>query len=237
MLAFMEQNLQRVLGDPSFGLPYWDWSVDGSLPTNLQPGMPIWQADAMGGQGNPVSNGKFAFNSGDPASFWVRIESGPGVTLRQTNRGLRRAFGVDAPSLPSALDVGAAFNTLLDPSLAQYDGPNFDKDSAGFRNRLEGFIGTGLHNQVHRWVGGDMGPASSPNDPIFYLHHANVDRVWEGWMVRNGRNYLPDMTAPVTLLGERIDDPIVSPLIGGMTAATPSTTLDVSANYAYDLLP
>lgn len=25
---------------------------------------------------------------------------------------------------------------------------------------------------------GDMGPATSPNEPLFFLHHANVDRVW-----------------------------------------------------------
>ena len=236
MLAFLEQGIQRVLNDPTFGLPYWDWSVDGSLPFPFQPNSPIWSAEAMGGQGDPVSNGRFAFNAGDPASFRVRIETDPPGILRQADRGLRRRFGVDSPSLPSALDVGAAFNTFLDPSLATYDGPNFDRSSSGFRNRLEGFIGTGLHNQVHRWVGGDMVPESSPNDPVFYLHHANVDRLWESWMVRNGRNYLPDMTAPATLLGHRIDDPIVSPLLGGMTVATPRLTLDISANYTYDLL-
>lgn len=23
-----------------------------------------------------------------------------------------------------------------------------------------------------------MGPATSPNEPLFFLHHANVDRAW-----------------------------------------------------------
>jgi tyrosinase len=82
-----------------------------------------------------------------------------------------------------------------------------------------------------------MGPASSPNDPIFFLHHANVDRIWERLMQLRGRNYLPDMTESLMLLGHRIDDPIVSPLLGGGIAATPRTTLDVSATYSYDLLP
>jgi tyrosinase len=26
-----------------------------------------------------------------------------------------------------------------------------------------------------------MGGAYSPNDPIFWLHHANVDRIWAQW--------------------------------------------------------
>jgi tyrosinase len=132
MLAFLEQNLQRVLRDPNFGLPYWDWSLDGSLPANLQPNQPIWTevvpGQGMGGQGNPVSTGRFRFDPGDPTSFRVRIESGPGGTLRQTDRGLRRVFGVDAASLPSALDVGALFN-LFDPSLNVYDSPNWDQSS------------------------------------------------------------------------------------------------------------
>ena len=35
-----------------------------------------------------------------------------------------------------------------------------------------------MHNLVHRWVGGSMGPGTSPNDPVFFLHHCNVDRIW-----------------------------------------------------------
>ncbi len=46
--------------------------------------------------------------------------------------------------------------------------------------------GTGLlegtpHNNVHVSVGGDMLTFMSPLDPIFWLHHANVDRVWTEW--------------------------------------------------------
>jgi hypothetical protein len=31
---------------------------------------------------------------------------------------------------------------------------------------------------VHSVIFGDMGPATSPNEPLFFLHHANVDRAW-----------------------------------------------------------
>lgn len=37
------------------------------------------------------------------------------------------------------------------------------------------------HNTVHREVGKDMGDFMSPLDPIFWLHHANVDRIWAEW--------------------------------------------------------
>jgi len=39
------------------------------------------------------------------------------------------------------------------------------------------------HGAVHTAVGGDMLTALSPSDPIFWLHHCNVDRLWESWAV------------------------------------------------------
>jgi len=40
----------------------------------------------------------------------------------------------------------------------------------------------GIHGGVHIWVGGTMSDASvSPADPVFWLHHANLDRLWWDW--------------------------------------------------------
>ncbi|KAJ2315066.1 hypothetical protein IWW51_005892, partial [Coemansia sp. RSA 2702] len=38
-----------------------------------------------------------------------------------------------------------------------------------------------LHGIVHLDIGGDMAQRSSPNDWIFMLHHANLDRLWWQW--------------------------------------------------------
>src|SRR5262249_61071494 len=39
----------------------------------------------------------------------------------------------------------------------------------------------GIHGAVHMWCGGTMSDASvSPADPVFWLHHANLDRPWWG---------------------------------------------------------
>jgi tyrosinase len=39
-----------------------------------------------------------------------------------------------------------------------------------------------MHNTVHQWVGGTMNSLMySPQDPMFWLHHANVDRIWSTW--------------------------------------------------------
>jgi tyrosinase len=43
------------------------------------------------------------------------------------------------------------------------------------------------HNDVHSTLGGWMGdPMTAAQDPIFWLHHANIDRLWTLW---NGEGY------------------------------------------------
>jgi tyrosinase len=42
----------------------------------------------------------------------------------------------------------------------------------------------GLHGNVHGLVGDGMNMGSVPwaaNDPIFWLHHCNIDRLWASW--------------------------------------------------------
>jgi tyrosinase len=233
MLMLFESNLQRVLPDPTFGLPYWDWAADGDRTAAQQKTSKIWAATCMGGQGTPVTSGPFQFKASDPASFRVRIEANAFGQLIATNRGLQRSFATSGVTrLPRTQDLRDAL--ALTPS----DAPQWDADSAAFRNRLEGWSGgpggePWSHNRVHVWVGGDMSPGTSPNDPVFFLNHCNVDRMWESWMTAHGRTYVPAMNAGAQLKGHRIDDPIASPLGSSMT---PRTVLDVSSIYAYDVL-
>ena len=45
--------------------------------------------------------------------------------------------------------------------------------------------GDAPHNRGHADVGGDMPfPARSVRDPIFWAHHANLDRLWDLWQQR-----------------------------------------------------
>ncbi len=61
-----------------------------------------------------------------------------------------------------------------------------------------------LHNRVHLYVAGKfkckglekeavgtMNPATAPNDPVFWLHHAFVDKLWVDWSTRHGKAYEP----------------------------------------------
>jgi hypothetical protein len=81
------------------------------------------------------------------------------------------------PVLPDQEELFAAL--MLDV----YDTPPYTDAShepPSFRNTFEGWekVGCHLHNSVHLWMGGEMRlVAISPNDPIFWLHHAFVDKV------------------------------------------------------------
>lgn len=76
--------------------------------------------------------------------------------------------------------------------------PQFVKTSgsAGFGGNAElgsggGSLERGQHDNLHNWVGAGGGvmsqPSVSPQDPIFWLHHANIDRLWEAWLRQPGR--------------------------------------------------
>jgi len=44
----------------------------------------------------------------------------------------------------------------------------------------------GQHGAGHMWIGGDMANTRiSPNDVVFWLHHAAIDRVWAKWQTNN----------------------------------------------------
>ena len=41
---------------------------------------------------------------------------------------------------------------------------------------------------------------ASPSDPIFFLHHANLDRVWWSWQTYNLSSRLRDISGPIFLM-------------------------------------
>jgi len=67
-------------------------------------------------------------------------------------------------------------------------------DFSSFQSQLNG-----VHGSVHGRVGGNMGGVATAGfDPIFYLHHANVDRLWAVWQVSHA-GALPPVEANLEL--------------------------------------
>ena len=62
------------------------------------------------------------------------------------------------------------------------------------------------HDGVHQAIGGNMSVvALSARDPIFFLHHANVDRLWSAWNRRGNANSPEPMWRDFAFNGNFID--------------------------------
>lgn len=94
-------------------------------------------------------------------------------------------------------------------------------------------IEAGSHVPGHTWTGGDMDSAHSPIDPLFYLHHCNVDRLWAIWQQNNPTaEQYSIATGHASDSGSAAVVPLESPMIGG---ATPASVLDhTDLNYLYE---
>lgn len=68
----------------------------------------------------------------------------------------------------------------------------FKNFQRGADNAFEPQIESRPHNPVHNLIGGFMPTMQSPRDPIFWLHHANVDRLWAAWVVAGSGRSNPD---------------------------------------------
>ncbi|MFF5449489.1 tyrosinase family protein [Streptomyces sp. NPDC012888] len=180
-LLDFEAELRRL--DPGLAIPYWDWTADRN------PAGPLWAEDFMGGTGRDtdrkVMTGPFAHDRGN----WP-------ITVGLTEgRFLTRNLG--RPHNPITLPTAAELQWAVDDPV--YDTAPWDSTATagGFRNKLEGWAAPRSerwrnHNKVHQWIGGHMTGGTAPNDPVFWLHHAFVDLVWDRWQQKHpGSGYLP----------------------------------------------
>ncbi|MEO0455290.1 MAG: tyrosinase family protein [Cyanobacteria bacterium P01_A01_bin.114] len=228
-MILLEQWMQIVLDDPDFGLPYWDWAADGDLPQSEQIRSPLWGANGIGNTNGSVT-------AGPCGRMRVRLWQSPTTgIISMIDRRLRRSVAEESipefQTLPNRASVRVAMNQ------SSYDAFPWEASTPGHRSILEGWEPAtpdrfvDLHNLVHVWVGGDMSPATSPNDPVFFLNHCNVDRIWEAWMVQNGRSYSPvNGQGPQ---GHSLNSQMFT-LLGD--ARTPADVLDPAEWYSYDSL-
>ena len=211
-LRRFERALKRV--DARVDLPYWDWTRDRRASS------PIFQADFLGGNGRAsdlrVMDGPFAYSTGNWRLTVNDNSSAPPY--------LRRSFGTLVASLPTARRTSSALNWL------PYDAAPWNaKTTTGLRGGVERII----HNRVHNWVGGTMTQASSPNDPLFWLLHCNLDRLWARWQRRNpdAADYVPKRGGPT---GHNLNDPMW-PWSKEANPPTPRWVLDhTNLGYEYD---
>lgn len=208
-----ENDLQSI--DASVTLPYWDWT-DTSAASPLT-------ADFLGGNGTGadqiVTDGPFA---GDKWKLHVKEDPGDSDFLQ-------RDLGSD-PTAP-ALPTQGLQNSIL--NLATYAASPRTSDPNTFQWQCE----IALHNLTQRFVGGTMDTTAAPNDPLFFLHAANIDRlyaVWQG-LHQASAHYLPVAGAAQ---GHNLNDPLIFHSSGTapfQTNATPASVLSHrNLGYQYD---
>lgn len=138
--------------DPSIVLPYWDWALDSQAPEQS----PVFSRDTgLGGDGDGTNN---ACVASGPFVGWQANNAQPHCLAREFSAG-----GGRIQPWSSSATMANMINTI--------------NNYAQFHDQFEAVP----HAQVHVGVGGDLSVMTSPNDPIFWLHHANVDRYWDIW--------------------------------------------------------
>ncbi|MES2444571.1 MAG: tyrosinase family protein [Pseudomonadota bacterium] len=80
--------------------------------------------------------------------------------------------------------VGAALNyAAFAPGITAFE--------RGAANAFEGKVEASPHNNIHNLIGGKMATMQSPQDVLFWLHHANVDRLWAAWLAAGQGRRMP----------------------------------------------
>jgi len=117
-----------------------------------------------------------------PAVFW-----GTGNPLLDSTRGVGPSDQADS----SWIGATVIENILGTPNFylfASYPATG-QRDYGGY-GQLEGTP----HNNIHGWVGGDMGNFMSPLDPLFWCHHNVIDCLWVDWNINRGNSNTNDGT-------------------------------------------
>lgn len=230
-----ELALQSV--DPQVSLPYWDWT-DHTGTSSV-----VFQDNFMGPDGTgfsgAITSGYFAFDApGAPPAWWPA--GLPGWRIRSDLDS-----GPDGTTLARFLG-----NTANLATTAHVQNTLNEGTAIGFWQELEG--GARMHNAGHNWIGGHMWRFTSPNDPMFFCHHANVDRLWAMWQIdgHQGVGNFPggaglgaDPNLPMWPWDGGADTPDLPPTVeipdfsSDPTVSTVDTLDHRAMGYAYDTEP
>jgi tyrosinase len=185
-------------------LPFWHY------PHELTKGS-IFTKDYIGGLKGIVQDGPFGKSAKYPdGSLKFPVHemgvNSPHLTRGSRGRGPFSIQGRSQTEIDNIVTITDYDRPPYSGRLQQLDEHN-KASGITFKNALEGFTSSynphnncrkhgarcdqrkygNIHNAIHGAIGGDMGRLSSPNDPVFYLHHMNVDRIYDKWQRGAGK--------------------------------------------------
>ena len=176
-LYYFEQTLREAVADyrpdVPLAIPYWNWTEQRTIPELFQG---TFQSP------NPLANDRRFFLGLDDESV------GRETICRVVN------------GAPDFISFGSEPARCLRPdgtaalALCLRERGNKSPLESGPHDAVHGLVG-GIDSQG---VPGDMGSVStSAFDPIFWSHHANLDRLWNEWLSQTGSGHQnPDPNQP-----------------------------------------
>jgi tyrosinase len=198
--SIVQATIVELHGPPDWSLPYWNYSDDRNSNARVLPAA-FRDVQWPDGKHNPLLvRRKPTINGGQPI---------PAKHLALT--ALTEPFfeGTTAPG--GTTGFGGPITAF----------PNH-------QGNYNGVLENQPHNVVHVDIGGLMlYPETAAQDPIFWLHHANIDRLWSSWLAApqnqhqnptngawvNQRYPLHDATgAAVTFTAAQVLDSTAAPL-------------------------
>jgi tyrosinase len=215
--GWFERTIRSLSGNPSFALPFWDWTAQPYVPPAfwkglLNPANPAYIAsyDAFYAQfKDPMSAfwkslspaqvdqlHKRGYNSMD--DVWNEVQGNPMFFPPDQARSLTQAN----PNFDAVTKQAVAIGTIQAAIAPKtYTGPSsvgfgFGSGIAPYHsdpNAQFAILEGQPHNNVHNCVGGFMGDFLSPVDPIFFMHHCNIDRLWDVWTRKQQKLGLPTL--------------------------------------------
>ncbi|KAM0812088.1 hypothetical protein AB5N19_14405 [Seiridium cardinale] len=159
-------------------MPYWDWTQDsGALPS-----APVFSDSPKGFGGPGLSSGFSSPARPNPLTSCVTTGVFANFTMTYYTREerphcLNRQFNNGTGSEPTDPFWQAI---LYSPATVA----NITDNSTTFEVFWKALENT-PHGAIHNVIGGDMVPSTSPNDPLFFLHHSQVDRLWWIWQQKD----------------------------------------------------
>lgn len=188
---FVNQHVTQLKAQCGYSgvMPYWDWSQDAKALNQSA----IFSTDSksgLGGFGDPSKD--YTVTTGGFAQMTVAYPIKHTIRRQFTLFPYLDWYWLQRPTEAANVTIT---KTYVDAAINGYAG-----DFIGFQNATE--KAQAFHANMHMIMGGDLagtcptaagsscigGSTWTPNDPLFFLHHANIDRIWYLWQLKSSAN-------------------------------------------------
>ncbi len=191
--AQLRDDIIFLEGPKDWALPYWDYL--GGAYASQYPMPAAFAAQTFDNSPNPLYVKRRYGPDGDGNNVFIPTASAMSAKPNDPNFIAKQ---VNYDYLGNTIFTGTDSHTKL-PGFGGPQTPFFH----GGDNQPSGNLENIPHNNVHIYVGGadtgalnlDTGnvglmtdPGIAALDPIFYLHHCNIDRLWDIWNTRANSN-------------------------------------------------